>query len=85
MRPMVPPTRVDENGQRVGHVLKALDLPFQFLDMALREALDFSALPGFVAPEPKEVTYFGDRKPEIACPANEAQHMYVGVGVVAIA
>ncbi|MNL58390.1 hypothetical protein D3C87_1820200 [compost metagenome] len=76
---------VDEHGQGMSHVLQALDLLFQSVDVALGHALDLGALAGFVAPEAEKVADLGDREPQVAGAPDEAQHIGVGVRIVAVA
>ena len=85
MRTVVTPAVVDEITQCPDHVLKAFDLPLQLLDVVLRQLLDLGALAGFVSPKPEQIADLGDRETKIARPADEAQHMHRGIGIVAIA
>lgn len=50
IRTMVATAGLDEDRQRMNHILKAFDLLFQVVDVAFCQTLDLSALSGFVAP-----------------------------------
>jgi len=82
---VVAPAGFDENRQRVDHVLKAFDLRLQIMDMTLRQTFDLGALSGFVAPQFEKFVDLVDGEAEIARPADEAEHMHIGIGVIAIA
>lgn len=85
MGAVVPVASVDQYGERMGHVLKILDLLFQCVDMALRQTFDLRALSRFVTPQAEKIADFGHRKTKVSRAANEAQHMNVRVRIVAVA
>ena len=85
MGALVTVAGVDQHCERVGHVLETLDLYFKFVDVALRQALDLGALSGVVTPQAQKIADLDNRKTEIARAANEAQHMDIGVRIIAVA